>query len=121
MQYFCKERPARMKPEQGKTHLNPFQITVWVLDIHKKEREDKKMTITNSAGKIRLLTNAEAALVNGADRPGISYDADCCHTQGYKTGNWRKVRYGFVTYTETEYFCPSCETFFWRKGFSLFD
>ena len=77
--------------------------------------------MTTNTTKRRILTKSEAALVNGADRPGISYDNDCCHTQGYKTGNRRKVRFGILTYTETEYFCPSCETFFWRSGVSLFD
>jgi len=71
--------------------------------------------------KRKILTKAEAARVTGADRPGISYDSDCCHTQGYKTGNWRKIRLGIFTYKEEEYFCPSCETFFYRMDFTLFD
>ena len=75
----------------------------------------------NPATKRIILTNHEAALVTGADRPGISYDADCCHTQGYKTGNYRKTRIGFITYTQTEYFCPSCETFFYRSDIGFFD
>lgn len=72
--------------------------------------------MTNTAKKInhyvtkKELTISEAARVTGGD----VFDV-CTHPKHYRTGNYKKTKYGFFWWVSVESYCPDCGLSFWNS------